>query len=53
MSRKAEQIRERYLKGYVTEEQLLRYKELGVITEEEYQMIYDERHPEPNEEQEA
>lgn len=52
MSRKAEQIRERYLKGYVTDEQLLRYKELGVLTEEEYEAIYAERHPEPNESEE-
>lgn len=49
MSRKAEQIRERYLRGYITDEQLFRYFELGVINEEEYKAIYAEKHPEPNE----
>lgn len=39
MSRKAEQIKARYDKGYVTLEQLERYKELGVITEEEFNII--------------
>lgn len=39
MSRKASSIKSRYVKGYVTEEQLGRYLDLGVITEEEYQTI--------------
>lgn len=44
MSPKAKLIEKRYLKGYVTDEQLHRYFKLGVITEEEYQIIYDEKH---------
>lgn len=39
MSRKASSIKSRYVKGYVTEEQLGRYLDLGVITDEEYQTI--------------
>lgn len=39
MSRKASNIKGRYAKGYVTEEQLGRYLDLGVITDEEYQTI--------------
>lgn len=46
MSSKAEKIKERYLLGYITEEQLIKYKELGVITEEEYQEIYEAKHGE-------
>lgn len=43
MSDKAEKIRERYKKGYVTDAQLLRYYELSVITLEEYKVISGER----------
>lgn len=43
-SSKYEEIMARYLNGYITEEQLIAYKELGVITEEEYQTIYDAKH---------
>lgn len=50
MSRKAEQIKTRYLKGYVTDEQLLRYLELGAITQDEYDAIYAEKHPAAQEE---
>ena len=39
MSRKASSIKGRYAKGYVTEEQLGRYLDLGVITDDEYQTI--------------
>ena len=39
MSRKASNIKSRYAKGYVTEEQLGRYLDLGVITDKEYQNI--------------
>lgn len=39
MSRKASNIKNRYAKGYVTEEQLRRYLDLGVITDEEYKNI--------------
>lgn len=44
MSNKYEQIKSRYEKGFVTDEQLTRYKELGVITEEEYNEIYSIKH---------
>lgn len=42
LSDKAERIRERYQKGYVTDAQLLRYYELSVITMEEYKAILGE-----------
>ena len=45
MSKKAERIMERYAKGYVTDAQLLRYKELEAINEEEYNTIYATKHP--------
>lgn len=44
MSKKAETIKTRYEKGYVTDVQLQRYMELGVITQEEYDEIYNVRH---------
>lgn len=46
MTPKAEKIKERYLMGYVTDEQLLRYKELGAITQSEYDEIYALKHEE-------
>jgi len=46
MSAKAEKIKERYLMGYATDEQLLRYKELGVLTQLEYDEIYALKHGE-------
>ena len=36
-----ERIKERYLKGYVRDDQLLRYVELGVITQEQAEEIQD------------
>ena len=44
MSTKSENIKNRYLKGYVTEEQLLKYMEIGVITHEEYIEIKTNNH---------
>lgn len=44
MSKKAESIKNRYEKGYVTDVQLQRYLELSVITQEEYDEIYNVRH---------
>ena len=44
MSSKAEKIKTRYEKGYVSDAQLLKYFELGVITQEEYDEIYKTRH---------
>ena len=45
MSKKAQTIKSRYEKGYVTDSQLLRYLELEVITQEEYDTIYTIKHP--------
>ena len=45
MTPKAEKIKERYLIGYVTDEQLLRYFQLGVLTQAEYDEIYALKHP--------
>ncbi len=45
MTPKAEQIKNRYVLGYVTDEQLLRYFQLGVITQAEYDEIYALKHP--------
>ncbi len=41
---KYETIKERYKQGFVTDEQLLRYKTLGVLTEEQYNEIYAIKH---------
>ena len=46
MSSKAKQIKTRYEKGYVTDTQLARYMELGVITLDEYTEIYNTKHSE-------
>ena len=40
-----ETIRDRYLKNYITDDQLLRFKNLGIITEEQYAALYAEKHP--------
>ena len=40
-----ETIRERYLKNYITDNQLVRFKNLGIITEEQYETLYAEKHP--------
>ena len=48
MSKKAESIKTRYEKGYVTDAQLSKYLELGVITQEEYDDIYLTKHPVEN-----
>lgn len=45
LSAYAEKILKRYSKSYVTDEQLLRYLELGAITQEEYDIIYATKHP--------
>ena len=44
LSAYAEKILKRYSKSYVTDEQLLRYLELGAITQEEYDIIYATKH---------
>ena len=45
MSAKAQKIKERYEQSYVTDAQLDKYKQLGVITDEEYAAIYAIKHP--------
>ena len=38
-------IKERYLKNYIRDDQLLRFKDLGVITYEQYAELYEIKHP--------
>lgn len=40
-----EGIKERYLKNYITDAQLERFKTLGVISEEQYTELYALKHP--------
>ena len=40
-----ERIKERYLKNYITDSQLERFKVLGVITQEQYDELYALKHP--------
>ena len=40
-----EKIKERYLKNYITDAQLGRFKALGVIGEEQYAELYALKHP--------
>ena len=40
-----ERIKERYLKNYITDSQLGRFKDLGVITQEQYDELYALKHP--------
>ena len=40
-----ERIKERYLKNYITDSQLARFKDLGVITETQYTELYEMKHP--------
>ena len=40
-----ERIKERYLKNYITDSQLERFKSLGVITQEQYDELYALKHP--------
>ena len=39
-----ERIKERYLKNYITDAQLVRFKDLGVITEAQYTELYALKH---------
>lgn len=41
---KFEKIKERYEKNYITDTQLARFLELGVITQEQYDTLYAEKH---------
>lgn len=40
-----ERIKERYLKNYITDVQLERFKALGIITEKQYTELYEMKHP--------
>ena len=40
-----ERIKERYLKNYITDAQLERFKALGIITEDQYTELYEMKHP--------
>ena len=40
-----ERIKERYLKNYITDSQLERFKALGIITQEQYDELYALKHP--------
>ena len=40
-----ERIKERYLKNYITDSQLERFKDLGIITAEQYDELYALKHP--------
>lgn len=39
-----EKIKERYMKNYITDAQLERFKALGVITAEQYDELYALKH---------
>lgn len=39
-----EKIRERYLKHYITDAQLIRFKALGILTEAQYDTLFAEKH---------
>lgn len=39
-----EKIRERYLKNYITDTQLLRFVTLNILTQEQHDTLYAERH---------
>ena len=41
-----ERIKERYMKNYITDSQLERFKALDVITQEQYDELYALKHPE-------
>ena len=40
-----EKIKERYIKNYITDAQLERFKVLGIITEVQYTELYEMKHP--------
>ena len=40
-----ERIKERYIKNYITDAQLERFKALGIITETQYTELYALKHP--------
>ena len=40
-----EVIKERYLKNYIRDDQLERFKTLGVITQEQYDELHEMKYP--------
>lgn len=44
LSAKADSILERYKQAFVTDDQLIKYRNLGAITKEEYDYIYETKH---------
>ena len=40
-----EKIKERYLKNYIRDDQLVRFRDMGIITAEQYDELYAEKHP--------
>ena len=40
-----ERIKERYMKNYITDSQLVRFNSLGIITEEQYKELYALKYP--------
>ena len=45
MSKKAQDVYERYGHSFVTDTQLSEYLRLGAITHDEYDLIYASKHP--------
>ncbi len=43
LSRKALELKERYLRGGITDSQLERFKNLGIISDEEYEHIKESK----------
>ena len=46
MINKFEEIKNRYLQGFITDVQLEKYFTLGILNQEEYNQVYGIRHPE-------
>ena len=40
-----EKIMERYLKNYIRDDQLARFRDMGIITAEQYDELYGMKHP--------
>ena len=38
-------IKVRYLKNYIRDDQLVRFRDMGIITEEQYAELYEMKHP--------
>lgn len=38
-------IKVRYLKNYIRDDQLVRFRDMGIITEEQYAELYALKHP--------